>query len=164
MERYPKYVHALGMISIENSSLKSCLGELLGIILGIHPHIGHTLYFTPRAAIARLDLIENVINDLIGDDDALSKRVRAVVRRSKAAMGKRHAIVHSLWVGEEGPVARISFPDWGGDDVSLKSLNALISDYRGLVEEVQALHDDVQNYRGLGYKRPYRPNEKPKIS
>ena len=88
MERYPKYVHALGMISIENSSLKSCLGELLGIILGIHPHIGHTLYFTPRAAIARLDLIENVINNSIGDDDALSKRVRAVVRRSKAAMGK----------------------------------------------------------------------------
>jgi len=88
MERYPKYVHALGMISIENSSLESCLGELLGIILGIHPHIGHTLYFTPRAAIARLDLIENVINDSIGDDEALSKRVRAVVKALQGRNGE----------------------------------------------------------------------------
>lgn len=61
LEGYPEYVKAIGMISIENASLELVLGELLGTLLGVHPHIGHTLYFTPRAAIARLELIENIL-------------------------------------------------------------------------------------------------------
>ena len=88
MEAYPEYVKAIGMISIENASLESVLGELLGVLLGVHPHIGHTLYFTPRAAIARLELIENVLPLSIAKDEELTKRVKAAVKRARAAIGK----------------------------------------------------------------------------
>lgn len=156
MEAYPEYVKAIGMISIENASLESVLGELLGVLLGVHPHIGHTLYFTPRAAIARLELIENVLPLSIAKDEELTKRVKAAVKRARAAIGKRHDIIHSLWAENElddnAPVTRISFPKWGGGDTSITELTDLIRDYRNLVEEVAALHEEVQGVRGFGYR------------
>src|SRR4051812_10516959 len=87
LEAHPRYVRAIGMVSIENASLESLLGELLGILLGIFPRIGHTLYFTPQAVIARLSLIENVMGEALARDEALLARVATVVRRSRAAMG-----------------------------------------------------------------------------
>lgn len=160
LENHPKYVHAIGMISIENASLESMLGELLGALLGIHLSIGHTLYFTPRAAIPRLELLSNVAAQSIGRHPKLLARVRAIIKRSKAAMGKRHDIIHSLWAeteyGEATGVARISFPEWGGGDVPLTVLNELIRDFRILVEEVGPLINEVQQARGVGF-RPLLP-------
>lgn len=156
LEAYPEYVKAIGMISIENASLESVLGELLGALLGVHPHIGHTLYFTPRAAIARLELIENVLPLSIAPDEELTKRLKSVVKRARAAIGKRHEIIHSLWAenefDDEAPVARISFPKWGGGDTSITELTDLIRDYRNLIEETAPLHEEVQRVRGLGYR------------
>lgn len=155
LEKYPKYVRAIGMISIENASLESILGEMLGALLGIHPQIGHTLFFTPKAAIARLDLLENVVELSIAKDATLSKKVRAIIKRSKAAIGKRHEVIHSLWAINElpgPPVARMSFPKWGGADVELQELTDLVRDYRILIEEAGPLIDEVQRVRGFGYK------------
>lgn len=99
------------MISIENASLKSMLGELLGALLGIHLSVGHTLYFTPRAAIARLDLLTNVADAIRRHPDVLA-RVHSIIKRTKAAFGKRHEIIHSWAENEFGntPVSRITFP------------------------------------------------------
>jgi hypothetical protein len=147
LEKHPKYVRAIGMISIENASLESMLGELLGALLGIHLQIGHTLFFTPRASIARLELLSNIANESIGRHPQLLARVRAIIKRSKAAMGKRHDIIHSLWAENEygnTAVSRISFPHLGGADVSLTVLTDLIRDFRLLVEEVGPLIDEVQ--------------------
>jgi hypothetical protein len=156
LENHPKYVHAIGMISIENASLESLLGELLGALLGIHLHIGHTLYFTPRSAIARLDLLANVAAESIGKHLKLLAKVRAIIKRSKAAIGKRHDIIHSLWAeteyGEDIGVARISFPEWGGVEVPLTALNELIRDFRILIEEVEPLINEVQQARGIGFR------------
>lgn len=156
LEGYPEYVKAIGMISIENASLESVLGELLGTLLGVHPHIGHTLYFTPRAAIARLELIENILPLSIATDEQLIKRIKTVVKRARAAIGKRHEIIHSLWAENElddnAPVARISFPKGGGGDISIAELTDLIRDYRNLIEEIAPLHDEVQSVRGFGYR------------
>lgn len=144
------------MISVENASLESLLGELLGALLGIHPHVGHTLFFTPKASIARLELLENVIGlSIEKDDPGLAGKVRSVIKRSRAAIGKRHEVIHSLWAVNEftgPPVARISFPKWGGGDVELNDLTDLIRDYRILVEEVGPIIEDVQAVRGFGYK------------
>jgi len=154
LEKHPKYVRAIGMISIENASLESMLGELLGALLGIHLQIGHTLFFTPRASIARLELLSNVAPESLGRHPRLLIKVRAIIKRSKAAMGKRHDIIHSLWAENEygnTSVSRISFPDWGGADVSLTVLTDLIRDFRVLIEEVGPLINEVQKARGWGY-------------
>jgi hypothetical protein len=52
LEKHPKIVRAIGMVSIENASMESMLGELLGALLGIHLEIGHTIYFTPSGLLA----------------------------------------------------------------------------------------------------------------
>src|SRR5262245_26542167 len=46
LERRPKFVKAIGMISIENSSLEVLLAELLAALLGIHGEFGILVYFT----------------------------------------------------------------------------------------------------------------------
>jgi hypothetical protein len=163
LENHPEYVHALGMISIENASLESMLGELLGALLGIHLQFGHTLYFTPRAAVARLELLENITEASIGHDEKLKNRVFAIIKRSKAAIGKRNVFIHSMWAENEYPevegsdilVARISFPTWEGGDVSLRTLTDLVRDYRALVEEVGPMIDEVQSVRGFGWHVPW---------
>lgn len=141
------------MISIENASLESMLAELLGALLG-DLRIGHTLYFTPKAAIARLDLLENISVPAIGKYPILLSKVLAIIKRSKAAMGKRHDIIHSLWAEtDSGDIARISFPKWGGGDIPLVSLTDLVRDFRILVEEVAPLIVEVQQARGTAFFR-----------
>jgi hypothetical protein len=129
----PEVVRAIGMVTIENASLESLLGELLGALLGIWPSIGHTLYFTPNAVMARLNMLENVMDEALEHDRPVLTKVTAVVKRSRAAMGKRNDIMHSLWAINEfdgPPVARIQFPHWKGGDVPLIELTDLIRDYR----------------------------------
>jgi hypothetical protein len=162
LEKYPKYVKAIGMISIENASMESLLGELLGALLGIHLHIGHVLFFTPKAAIARLELLSNVVDLSLWDDKPLATRVTGVLKRAKAAIGKRHEIIHTLWAENEvpdgidsPPVASISFPRWDGKNVRLSVLTDLVRDYRVLIEEITILIEDVQASRAYGWKRPW---------
>src|SRR5829696_4881838 len=101
LKKRPKFVRAIGMISIENASLESMLGELLGALLGIFPRIGHTLYFTPKAVLARLEMLENVMTEALEHDPKTLAKVAAVVKRSRALMGKRNDIMHSLWAISE---------------------------------------------------------------
>ena len=69
------------MISIENASLESLLGEMLGALLGIYPSVGHTLYFTPKATLARLDMLarnsEGILDKACTVDWDLIMRVSA---------------------------------------------------------------------------------------
>ena len=127
------------------------LGELLGAILGIDLQIAHTLFFTPRASIARLDLLLNVLDDSLPRHPELRARVRGLIKRAKSAIGKRHDVIHSLWAENEHrgtPITRISFPSWSGGDVPIVTLTDLIRDFRGLIEEIAPLISEVQQARG----------------
>src|SRR6266702_1945275 len=152
LEQRPKFVKAIGMISIENSSLEVLLAELLAALLGIHGEFGILIYFTPKAAIPRLDMIANVIEPSLPSRPELAARVRNIVKRSKAAIGKRHDVMHSLWTLADHPaegVQQIFFPSWNGGEVKLSTLDRLVADYRLLIEEVGPLIDDVQKARGF---------------
>ncbi|HMJ43685.1 MAG TPA: hypothetical protein VK522_15545 [Pseudolabrys sp.] len=154
LEKHPKYVRAIGMVSIENASLESMLGELLGAILGIRLQIAHTLFFTPKSGMARLDLLANVLDESLPKHPELRTRVRAIIKRSRTAIGKRHDVIHSLWAENEyegPPIARISFPSWAGGEVPITTLTDLVRDFRGLIEEVEPLINEVQHARGWGY-------------
>jgi hypothetical protein len=86
---------------------------------------------------------------------ALQKRVRAVLKRAKAAIGKRHTYIHSLWAVNEfrgPPVGRISFPKGSGGEVPLEELTDLVCHFRQLIEEVEPLMEEIQKVRGLGYR------------
>jgi hypothetical protein len=151
------------MISIENASLESILGELLGALLGIHPQVGHTLYFTPRAAMPRLEMLENVMDQALSREPEVLAKVAAVLKRSRAIMQKRHEVMHSLWAisDEPGePVARIMFPSWKGGNIKLVELTDIIRDYRNLIGEAGPLIDDVQSAQ-LKLRASRRKSRKP---
>ena len=61
LERFPDHVKAIGMISIEIGNLEMVLGDLLAALLMIPSFLGQAVYMTPRAAIARVDVLDNVI-------------------------------------------------------------------------------------------------------
>ncbi len=105
------------MVSIENSSLEVLLAELLAALLGIHGEFGILIYFTPKAAIARIDMIDNVIEPSLGDHPELAAKIRSVVKRAKAVIGKRHDAMHALWTLTDDPaenVAQVFLPSWKG--------------------------------------------------
>ena len=157
LEKHPKFVHAIGMITIENASLESMLAELLGATLGIHLEIGRALFFTPKAAIARVDLIENVASASLANHPDVLTKVRAITKRSKAVMGKRHKLIHSIWGVDEfetEEVFSISPLGLDGGEISLETLNDIVRDFRLLVEEAGPLIDEVQLARGLQWQPP----------
>lgn len=159
LERRPKFVKAIGMISVENSSLEVLFAELLAALLGIHGEFGILIYFTPKAAIPRLDMIDNVAEPSLAGHRELAAKVRSVVKRAKAAIGRRHDVMHALWTVADHPddgVQQIFFPSWNGGEVKLSTLDKLVADYRRLIEEVIPLIDDVQKARGSGWKAPHR--------
>lgn len=53
MERFPEYVQAVGMITIQLGDLETRLGDLLAVLLGIDTDVGHAIYFTPKSGVAR---------------------------------------------------------------------------------------------------------------
>ena len=58
LERFPEHVRAIGMISIENANLELSLADLLGATLKISRRVAHAIYFTPRAAALRLEILQ----------------------------------------------------------------------------------------------------------
>jgi hypothetical protein len=159
LERRPKFVKAIGMISIENSSLEVLLAELLAALLGIHGEYGILIYFTPRAAIPRLDMIANVIEPSLPKHPDLTVQLHTIIKRAKAAIGKRHDVMHALWTVADNPsegVEQIFLPSWNGGEVKLATLDKLIADYRALIEDVIPLIDETQKARGFGWKAPFR--------
>ncbi|MCS3731116.1 hypothetical protein [Bradyrhizobium betae] len=146
------------MISIENSSLEVLFAELLAALLGVHGEFGILIYFTPKAAIARLDMIDNVIEPSLAGHSELIAEIRAILKRAKAAIGRRHDAMHTLWAFDDPAdgVQQILLPSFKGGEMNLSTLDKLIADYRSLIEEVIPLIDHVQKARGFGWKAPYR--------
>src|SRR5437762_8836446 len=126
LERRPKFVKAIGMISIENSSLE----VLLAALLGIHGEFGILIYFTPKAAIPRLDMIDNVTEPSLAGNPELVAKIRAIVKRAKTAIGRRHDVMHTLWAFDHPAdgVQQILLPSFKGGEVKLSTLDKLIAD------------------------------------
>lgn len=148
LERYPKIVRAIGMVTIEHAALEMYLAELLGAVLGIGFGLGDTLYFTPKSTIARVQLISNTVEDVLNHDEPLLHRVRGILKRCNAVMGKRHDIMHAIWGQPDSPhdrVFQMSMPRGDIKLITLTNLTDIIRDQRNLVEEIGPLIDEVQS-------------------
>lgn len=64
LERHPKHVKAIGMITIDLSNLDIMLAQLLGALLNIPAEVADAIYFSPQAAGPRLSIIDNVVRKL----------------------------------------------------------------------------------------------------
>ena len=62
LEKRPRFVKAIGMVSIETSALEYFLAELFGHILFISTPVAQAIYLTPRSATARVDILGSKLN------------------------------------------------------------------------------------------------------
>ncbi|MEQ1719030.1 MAG: hypothetical protein ABL907_24100 [Hyphomicrobium sp.] len=156
MERHPEHVRAIGMISIELANLEVHLADLLGVMLNRSKAIAHSIYFTPRANIARIDIIIAVANVIAEKHPKPARRVQNFGKRARNIMQKRHDHIHNAWgVAEDtGKVGSGKLPmrDKNWKPVDDKELLNIVSDLRNLITEIadslDGIHDGIWDARG----------------
>jgi hypothetical protein len=145
---YPEHVRAIGFITIEISTLEIMLGDLLAALLDLDHKYGHIIYFTPKAAMARVDMIVNLAaSPHLDVHKPLRRRITSLCDRVRGVMGKRNDYVHNGWTVANGAVARIPLPMPKGESpsapVDLQTLNTLVRDIRTLVRDTRLLIDEI---------------------
>jgi hypothetical protein len=97
LERFPKHVRAIGMISVELGNLEARLGDLLGVLLHIDSHFGRVVFLTPHSAAGRISILKNVLRDTLMEESEGFEHIEKLVERAEALIGKRNSYVHDNW-------------------------------------------------------------------
>jgi hypothetical protein len=145
----PEHVRAIGLITIEVTNLEHALGTLLAAIIDAPEDFGHIIYLTPKAAIARLEILENLSEYLLVKDSKLGNLLQATTKRAKSIIGKRHRIVHGCWGITGGVVSVYSLPakeTETPEPYTVEQLQRVVTDIRDLVEEVAELIKSLRIY------------------
>jgi hypothetical protein len=146
---FPDHVHAIGMMVVEMTSMEVMLGDVLAALLDLDADAAHQLYFTPKATIARLDMLLNVVETHAFDKlPTVRASIKNLTHRSKALMDKRHKIIHAHWLvsGDARLVGRLQPPfdhQNGPDEEALEDLKRLVSDIRQLTHDARHLCDQI---------------------
>jgi hypothetical protein len=102
------------MISIENANLELALADLMATALSISKRVAHAIYFTPRAAALRIDILEAAAKAKLtpklspdsksGHDHPFVKQKREALqkiikltKRSHGVTQRRHDVIHDAW-------------------------------------------------------------------
>jgi hypothetical protein len=148
---FPAYVQAIGMMVVEMTSMEVMLGDMLAALLDLKNGEAHQIYFTPKAAIARIEVLANLVeSDAFNDFPAIRKGTNSIVKRAKALMGKRHDVIHAHWYvrHDNQMVGRIRPPFEGEnailEDVKIEELKTLVADIRQLTRETRLFSDQVE--------------------
>jgi hypothetical protein len=97
LEDHPEYARAIGMISVEIANLEIMLGDLLGALLHIDYRIGEIVYLTPKSAIGRIAILDNVLEASLATDSKQRKHIETMLSKAKKYIGKRHDVIHGAW-------------------------------------------------------------------
>jgi hypothetical protein len=152
------------MISIENANLETALADLMGAVLAIREDVARAIFFAPRAAILRIEILEAATKARLRPIEESSdkneprkaealKKMRNLLRKAKAIVGKRHGIIYDTWgiETETGQVMRAKVSD------HLRGKPAPISDLDGLITQYRLAIMDAQDLRREFRERPPMP-------
>ena len=111
-------------------------------LLHIGEEVARTVYLTPRVAIGRVEILENVAELSVTND--LAKQVSNVTKRARTLVEKRHRMMHDYWGVdiETGMPSRMAIPQKASKPkkiVSLEELTATIQDIRVLATDAREL-------------------------
>lgn len=135
----PEHLAAIGLVSVEIAHLEEAMASLFSAISGVHWLVANAIYYTPNAAMARMDIISNVAPLTLHAHKRHLDKVNRFIERAKAAMGKRHQIMHSLWTLSEDRenLYRLKLPTFNGrTEVTLKDLHSTALQIQTLSTEI----------------------------
>lgn len=149
LERRPKYLRALGTITVELGNLEFVLAEVLGALLDIKREYAHAIYFAPKNTIARVDIIQAVLNEM--PSSQLRDDVGSMLGSAKNVMQRRHDYIHKLWVLSESNrrvhTSKAPLKAGTAKYVPLRDLLALVTDMRKVVttahEMAPSIHESL---------------------
>lgn len=140
----PEHLAAIGLVSVEIAHLEEAMASLFRAISGVHWLIADAIYYTPNAAMARMDIVSNVAPLTLHAHKRHLCKVNRFIERAKAAMGKRHQIMHSLWTLSDDMenLYRLKLPTFNGrTEVTLKDL-------RSIALQIQTLNTEISDFTG----------------
>jgi hypothetical protein len=160
LEKHPEYVHAIGMISVENSNMEIALADLMGAILLLPRRIAHAIYFEPRAASLRIGIFKAATTERLKPSrrrtansiveaqkrDALA-RTKRLAKAALSVTQRRHDIIHDAWGIIDGDVSRQKIGEtlqFTAKPVDINTLRVLIRDFRALIDEAHSLTADFR--------------------
>jgi len=154
------------MITIELGNLEHHMAEMLGALLDIPSRMSHAIYFTPKNTIARVEVVQAVLNEQ--PECQMRDDVGSLLGMVKSAMQRRHVYIHKVWgVSEDtGEVSMSSPPVRASVPVPLTDLTNLIADFRqastAAIEMTPAIHETL--HVKTGALTPSRKKPGPKKS
>jgi hypothetical protein len=163
LEERPDFVHAIGMISIEHGNLELSLADLLARTIGLSKKVAHAIYFTPRAGVLRVEILQSAAqmkfapgskdadHPLEKQKAAALQKIERLTKRAIAVMQRRNQVMHDAWGisrnGKEEPVLRGSGRDILRDDsreVPIQELKDIIRDLRRVITDVDNLAEEFR--------------------
>lgn len=134
MEKHPKHAHAIGMLSIEIAEMEFHLARLLGRLISSTPEVAEAIYFTYKAAMPRIDLLENVAPVVLANNPVKRKAICKATTKARALMGQRHNLIHNRFEVDGPSVVTIRYENGKPKrvPVELKQLTNLIREIRRL--------------------------------
>ena len=151
---HPDFVHEIGMITVEQCNIEYQLADLMGAILRVHNDVAHAIYFTPRAGIARVEVMLNLNNALHPDPEIdaakikdIRKRIRAACERARTLIGRRNELIHAVWgtdpEGKEVHYAALPIKQGAVKRANIVELRDMVDRMRKLISQIRQLEDDV---------------------
>lgn len=147
MEDHPEHVKAIGMISIEIANMEGHIALWLMPLLEIDAHQARIIYFTPKASIARLEIIENLIGSLAEEHQrTVVALLNPILERARKVFSKRHTFIHNAWgfSQNEDEVVTTMLPPAG----RFKSKPVPISELTAYIERIRSVATDAWNIVG----------------
>jgi hypothetical protein len=128
----PEYLQAIGLVTVEINSMEFLLASLLGATINVSPEIGRAIYYAPKGATARVDILEEAAKAAITDNPRLLAGIKSVANRAKGIFTERNGVAHDLWAVPAGKttVHRGSIEQLRVAD--LKELDAIVERAREL--------------------------------
>jgi hypothetical protein len=142
LEHFPEYTKALGLIAVELANLEVVLSNLLGAILNASQNVSSALYFTPKSSQARMETLQNLVEEVLPNTPFLSQ-AKSLLRRSLRLVNKRNDMLHGTWgISRQDPVQVfvLSLPSGKKDPVEVETLTTMVNDLRILADEVTGLN------------------------
>lgn len=150
LEKHPDHVHAIGMISIEIANMEGSIALLLMPLLDINGHRARIIYFTPKASIARLEIVQNLIDTLPKEHVEARRIIKAILVSARRIFNKRHSFVHNGWgfSDEHNEVVTLPLPAkqrFDSTPVPLRELNEFVKWIRELNTQAWNARSSVEN-------------------
>lgn len=92
----PEYLRAIGLVTVEINAMEAMLSAVFGLTAQLKPNMSRSIYYAPKAAGARVDiLIAAAAQAEISD--AVRTKILSTAKRAKGVLELRNGVIHDQW-------------------------------------------------------------------